>query len=266
MPLPAFTSTPGAAAAPAATAAADAEGGLPWAWIGAVAALLALAGFGLWLRRRSAGPRATVLIVPEIERPRVPDKPAAPEGGGTAAVPPAPTFVTTRAAAPVPPEAAAAAHAEHPLHIRIEPLKLTQTMMNMTLGYRLELTNRGSAALSNLAVAADLVGAHASLPREAQLAAPDSALAEKHRVASLPPGETVALKGELRLPLANVVPIRQGSAVVLVPLARFRTSSDGEAPRCFTVVVGQPGANGAIQPYRLDIGLRSVEGLTGRAF
>jgi hypothetical protein len=138
--------------------------------------------------------------------------------------------------------------------------------MNATLAYQLTLSNKGEAPLEALSVAADLVAAHVSLPREALMAAPDTELPERHAVPSLAPGETVELKGELRLPLAQAMPIRQGQAVVFVPLARFRAAAEGGEPRCFTVVVGQPSPRGAIQPIRLDLGPRSTDGLTGHAF
>ena len=98
------------------------------------------------------------------------------------------------------------------------------------------------------------------------MAAPETELPLLHEVPSLAPGETVELKGELRLPLARGMPIRQGAAVVFVPLARFRAGAAGGEPRCFTVVVGQPSPRGALQPHRLDLGPRSAEGLTGHAF
>ncbi|MXO58001.1 hypothetical protein GRI89_00380 [Altererythrobacter salegens] len=261
-PVPAFTPTTSATPAPAPVEADETGDGLPWGWIGALAALLVLGGgIALWLRR-PRGPRGTVLIVPEIEKPRVPAKPAEPATGDL----PEPTFAAPVQPQPIAEPEPAGNAAEHPLHILIQPVKLTQTVMNMTLAYRLELTNRGTAPFTNLAVSGDLVGAHASLPREELLAGPDTVLPEKHRVAALAPGETIELKGDLRVALASVVPIRQGAAVIFVPLARFRASSDGEAPRCFTVAVGEPAASGAIQPFRLDLGLRSVEGLGGRAF
>ena len=258
-PFAAPTFAPPSAGAPAVEAAeeASAEGdGLPWPWIAGFGLLVALlAGGWLWLRKRMA-PGGMVLIVPEIEKPRVPAQPPVPEPEA----PPAPV------AEPLPEPAFAAPRLAHPLQITIEPLKLTQTVMNASLSYKLSLTNQGEAPLEGLAVAADLVAAHASLPREALMAAPDTELPLLHEVPVLSPGETVELKGELRLPLARAMPIRQGQAVVFVPLARFRASAAGADPRCFTVVVGQPSPRGALQPVRLDLGPRSTEGLTGHAF
>ncbi len=214
------------------------------------------AGFGAawWLRGR-IGPLGPV-VVPEIERPRVPPRPdLAPE-------PPPPP--------PPPPVAAepATAAPEHPLHIGIELRKLTLTMLNATLGYRLTLTNGGNEPLKDIAVAADLVGAHSSLPRELQLAGPETELPVCHRLAGLAPGESGDVTGELRIPLNQVRPIAQGRAQLFVPLARFRIGAEREEPRCFTLVAGQPSpsGNGAIQPVRLDLGPRIYDGLAGRAF
>ena len=59
------------------------------------------------------------------------------------------------------------------------------------------------------------------------------------------------------MPFAQIVPIRQGNAALLLPLARFRLEADGAAPVVRTFVVGQPsGANAALQPFRLDLGPR----------
>jgi hypothetical protein len=255
-PFAAPTFAPAPSAAVPAVEAPEDEGGLPWPWIAGFALLAALlAGGWWWLRRRM--PDGSPIVVPDIERPRVaapkPDREPAPESASEPEV----------ALAETPP---AAALPTHPLHITIQPLKLTQTVMNATLTYKLALTNAGEAPLDGVTVAADLVAAHASLPREALMASPETELPLLHEVPALAPGETVELKGELRLPLSRAMPIRQGAALVFVPLARFRAGAAGGEPRCFTVVVGQPSPRGALQPHRLDLGPRSAEGLTGHAF
>ena len=241
---------------PPATAAAvtPQEPAAPWwPWIVAAFFLGGATFAGLWWLRRRIGP-VGALVVPEIERPRVPPEPE-PQ--------PAPEPV---AAAPVP-QAAPSAE-PHPLHIAIELRKLTLTLMNAALGYRLTLTNAGSEPLADIAVAADLIGAHGSLPRELLLAGPATELPASHVLAGLAPGESADVNGEVRVPLAQLRPIIQGRAQLFVPLARFRIGADGQEPRCFTLVAGQPSpsGNGSIQPVRLDHGPRVYEGLAGRAF
>ena len=262
-PLP--QTFPGAAApsTPLAMEEDDADSA-SWPWL---VGLFLLVGAGLaaflWVRRR-IGPIGPV-VVAEIERPRVPPAPqpkAEPEPNMVA--PESVAAVPT----PEPTDTAVAAAAPPPLHIAIEPSKLALTLMNATLSYRLTLTNRGAEPLADIAVAADLIGAHAALPREEQLAGPLTELAERHRLAGLAPGESGEVSGELRLPLAMIRPIIKGEAVLLVPLARFRVSPREGEPRCFTVVVGQPSPReaAAIQPIRLDLGPRIYDGLAGRAF
>lgn len=204
----------------------------------------------LWFRRR-IGPIGPV-VVAEIERPRVPPTPDN-----------LPAQEPEASAVP-----AALANEANPLHIALELRKLTLTLMNATLGYRLTLTNSGAEALNDIVVAADLVGAHGSLPREAQLAGPDTELPSLHALAGLAPGDSAEVTGELRVPLNQVLPIAQGRAQLFVPLARFRIGATGQQQRCFTLVAGQPSpsGNGAIQPVRLDLGPRSYDGLAGRAF
>jgi hypothetical protein len=137
--------------------------------------------------------------------------------------------------------------------------------MNATLSYRLEVGNRGTAPLSDLLIEADMISAHASLPREQQLAGPGQGTASQHRLGRLEPGETRIVQGEFRLPFGQIVPIRQGSASLLLPLARFRAVAEGAQPVVRTFAVGQPGSSG-LQPFRLDQGPRIYPKLAQRAF
>jgi len=271
-PIPAATASGTAAAPPpaqpfpvatsvAATTLAEDEGGASWPWLAAILLSFgAVLGLFLWIRRR-VGPLGPV-IVPEIERPRVPP---APEPLPEPVFDPQPV-VPPPGAVPAPTQDGAP-QGPLPLHISIEPRKLSLTLMNATLAYRLALNNRDEAPLEDIAVNADLIGAHATLSREDQLAGPATELAERHRLAAIAPGETSEVAGELRLPLNMVRPIAQGDAVLFVPLARFRITGRGMEPRCFTLVVGQPSPRGGgIQPIRLDLGPRIYDGLAGRAF
>ena len=246
-PASATQATP-AAVAPA-TRPAESTGSI-WPWLAAGMALLAsfaLAGW-VWLRRRQGfGPVA----VPEIERPRVASEPASP--------PLAP-------AGPAPAPAPAAVLSGEPLQVSLEPLRLSLTLMNATLAYRLEIVNRGLHPLTALAIGADMISAHASMTPEEQLSGPGNAAGALQRIERLEPGESRVVEGEFRLPFGQIVPIRQGNAALLLPLARFRVEAEGARPVVRTFAVGQPGVGSALQPFRLDQGPRVYPRLTHHAF
>jgi hypothetical protein len=194
------------------------------------------------LRRRQQAQPVPIVVTPRVEKPR-----------------PAPP-----AASPVAPPALPLAAVE-PLQLALEPLKVSLTLLNATLSYRLEIANRGTQPVTNLQIEADMISAHASLSREEQLAGPGAGAATVHRIARLEPGEKQVVQGEFRLPFPQIVPIRQGSAALLMPLARFRARGDGAAPVLRTFVVGQPGSSG-LQPFRLDQGPRVYPTVSQRAF
>jgi hypothetical protein len=217
-----------------------AESGWSWLWLLALPIVLGPLGFVLWAgRNRTRRPAATV-AVPPIERPRVVPAPALPS---------------------VPTE---------PLQLSLEPLRLALTLMNATLAYRLELTNRGPAAVTGLTIGADMISAHASMTREEQLSGPQAGTggngAPLQRIERLAPGESRVIAGEFRLPFPQIVPIRQGNAALLLPLARFRVEADACGPLVRTFAIGQPGEGNALQPFRLDQGPRIYPRLTQHAF
>jgi hypothetical protein len=246
LPEPVPAATPSAVAAGpapiarASTAPAAAQGaGWSWLWwlvaIPLVLAALVLAG---WVVRRRVGRPLGPVAAPRIERPRVGPAPDEPR--------------------PAPAE---------PLQVSLEPLRLSLTLMNATLAYRLELTNRGAAPLTGLAIGADMIAAHASMSREEQLAGPQAGSgAPLQRIERLEPGETRVVEGEFRLPFPQIVPIRLGNAALLLPLARFRVEAEGAQPLVRTFVVGQPGQGSSLQPFRLDQGPRVYPRLAQHAF
>ena len=245
---PAFSTAPASALSPAgpAPSAGEDEGGLWWLWalLGlAAVGVLAFAGWS-WRQRQRLG---IPLGVTEIERPRL-----------------------TPAASPTPPGGepapALAAEAAEPLQVTLEPLRLSLTLMNATLAYRLEVANRGDAPVEALHIGADMIAAHASMTREEQLSGPARAAAMVQRIERLEPGESCIVEGEFRLPFPQIVPIRQGKAALLLPLARFRLEAKGAAPVVRTFVVGQPGTAAGLQPFRLDLGPRVYPKLAQRAF
>jgi hypothetical protein len=141
--------------------------------------------------------------------------------------------------------------------------------MNTALTYELTITNTGTDPIGPIAVSGDMIGAHASIPPKVLLeTAADGEPA--HRIPSLQPGESAAVSGELRLPLAAITPIRHGAATLFVPLARFRVLvfRDGRPPVSanHAFVIGEePVTEGAaLKPFRLDLGPRLYSGITQR--
>jgi hypothetical protein len=234
------TASPATASAPVATVSED-ESGLPWAaLLGGGALLLVGAGVGGWvMRRRPSRPLRS--SAPALEKPRI--------------VP----------SAPPPSAPPATAAPREPLQVALEPLRLSLTLMNAALAYRLELTNNGASTLQGLHIEADMISAHASMSREQQLAGPGEGAPTVHMIEGLEPGESRIVEGEFRLPFPQIVPIRQGNAALLLPLARFRAQAQATQPVVRTFAVGQRGATG-LQPFRLDQGPRVYPQLMQRAF
>ena len=142
---------------------------------------------------------------------------------------------------------------------------MSASLINTTLSYRLAVSNHGAEPLSEVTVAGDMIAAHASRGSAELLAA--SGLPELHRIATLAPGESVTLGGDIRLPLVSITPIRRGNAAFFVPLARLRArgrSPDGRIVEGGgTFLVGQePGASKRLQPFRLDLGPRNYSRLS----
>lgn len=252
-------------AAPAATdtPARDAPGSSDWAafatgaLVGALA-LLALVGGLIWRRRQ---PGAAPV---DFEPPVVPA--AAPKAK------PDPSPEPTVAPAEPDPVPAPAPEAQpEGLQIALEARRIDASLMATTLVYAVRLTNHGQAPLGALAVGLDMVAAHSSLPVEQQIANPADRLELRHQLAGLAPGESAELKGEVRLPLAAITPIRAGNAAYFVPLARLRVEAAqaGNEPlvvaRTFVVGEQPEQAGAALRPLRLDLGPRTFGKLGQRA-
>ncbi|MFA6219389.1 MAG: hypothetical protein WC692_06385 [Erythrobacter sp.] len=219
------------AAAPIRPRVADESGpALPfdWRWLAGIggALVVAIGGLLYWRRRRASAPP------PAIERPVV----------GSAQVP-----------------------AAEALTIRCEVEKLTRSAVFATLKYRFTLINRTDAPLGDVAIGLDLVSAHAGAPMEEQVATPGTPLDTRHRLARIAPHQTVAVEGQVQLPLAGAQVILQGRHPLLVPLLRLRVDGAGEGALVKTFVVGQglPGG-GRVQPFRLDEAPRSYASLAHR--
>lgn len=231
-------------AVPPPTKATNAAGSRGWLLPIALAALiLALAGAGLlWARRQRN--RGHTLSAPDFVRPTVPE--TTPEAAQE-----------TPAVSIVPPVAAPA----QILALALDTTRMSATLVNATLAYRLSVTNTGSAAIEDVTIGGDMISAHASLPVEQQLGLSGEVLPVLHRVARIEPGQSIALGGDIRLPLTAILPIRSGNAALFVPLARIevRGQCDGQTVETRTAyLVGQQPDTPStrLQPFRLDLGPR----------
>lgn len=148
---------------------------------------------------------------------------------------------------------------------------MSATLVNATLAYRLAVTNSGDVTLTNVDVGGDMISAHASRPVEEQLGQDGAPLASLHAISGLAPGESITIAGELRLPLAAILPIRRGDAALFVPLARFAimaTDPEGRVVgmrRAFLVGQSRSATADKLQPFRLDLGPRLYSELGQRA-
>ncbi|PLK26371.1 hypothetical protein [Novosphingobium sp. TH158] len=231
-----------------------------WWWLAAPAALLVLlAG---WLISRRRKPADEEQEQPEDEAQAPPALVATPPlSRQPAAVAPKPA-PSSPAPAPAPspavPVAAPVAKASGgSLFIDIDVGRMSATLINATLTWQLTVENHGTETLGPVMVAGDMIAAHASLPVEQQLATDGQPLELLGEINLIEPGDQVTLKGEFRVPLAAINPIRAGSALLFIPLIRFRVEAAGSS-RLATFVVGEtpPVAAAALLPFRLDLGPR----------
>ena len=271
LPQPSLAEAPQADGPDIAADAGRTPNWLSWAGV-ALLALLAATGLVLLLRHGRRERRAAVTVLPEFRRPEPRPAtgaapPAPPEGAA-----PTPAAVPARRE-PIPVPAFAGDEPEEraqPLQFALEARKLSLSLVNATLTYRMTLTNSGEDDLTDLVVRGDMISAHASLPVDQQKAGAGSVLAERHRVARLRSGASAVFTGEFHLPLNAIRPIRQGDAAFFVPLARWKVTADRPDGTALiqTSVVGQrsPRPGAGLQPFRLDLGPRVYSDVAQRSF
>ena len=263
LPLPSATPE---ATSPAAETGLPPSGdtGTSWTWIAALAALL-LAGLGViaWKRRGTATDEVQDFAeiagdeappFPEPALSKIPPAPAEPL--------PMPSPVT------LPPVALTADTEQSSLEAHFAAQSLTCSLVFASLAYRLELTNRGDTPKGPFRIAGDITSAHASLSTGDQLSPDGAAMPAIHRVEPLAPGESATVTGQLRMAMADIVPVRQGQTALFVPLARFHIADEGEGGVSTTrvFVVGEAGEapDGGLRPFRLDRMPGVVRGLDQR--
>lgn len=228
----------------------------------------ALLGLGAFLFQRRRRPSAQMAAEPEVPSPPAPP-PSAPHPPVTLrpVPPPQPDATPDPIATPEPvPLASTFSTADAlPLTTALTVKALRLSLVYATLQYELDVTNAGTQDLPALQVHGDLASAHASVPVREQLAPPPAAMEAKHAIEPLRPGDTVTLKGELRLPLQQIRPVTKGNAHFLVPLARFCIlAPDGAAVRRVFSAGPQEQGSETIASIRLDAGPRNLRELATR--
>lgn len=142
---------------------------------------------------------------------------------------------------------------------------MSASLINATLAYTLLVDARD--AIDDLIVRGDMTSAHASRPDQEHFALEGAPIL--HRLARIEAGGRTELRGEIRLPLAAITPIRHGTAAMFVPLVRleFTGLANGNPLRLRTAfVVGLDEQGGErLQPFRLDLGPRIYQQIGRRA-
>lgn len=152
------------------------------------------------------------------------------------------------------------------IELELNPLRLSFSLMRATLSYRLTLRNIGKMPVVSLRVHSDLISAHASRPEDEQLLGPDMGQAHTQKIAQLGPEQSIELKGDRSLLLAEVEVIHHGSKKMILPLIRFRLIGAGTPPLIRAFVVGQPAPDGGkLRPFRLDSGTAQRDEIAAHA-
>ena len=153
-----------------------------------------------------------------------------------------------------------------PLVLDLVAVRMTVSLVNATLSYRLILFAKDN--LDSVIVRGDMTSAHASRPSEEQLGLVDAPIL--HRIGQIGAGDEVEMKGDIRLPLTAITPIRHGNAVQFVPLVRIAVDAiaAGEPLRiraAFVTGLNDPESGERLRPIRLDHGPRLYSDVGQRA-
>lgn len=153
-----------------------------------------------------------------------------------------------------------------PIALDLVAVRMSASLVNATLAYRVTVT--AGEDIAALVLRGDMTSAHASRPAEEQLGTNDAPVL--HRPENLAMGEAHELKGEIRLPLAAITPIRHGSAVFFVPLVRIEVEGSVagrpvKVRAAFVIGLEDLVAGPRLQPFRLDLGPRVYSDIGQRA-
>lgn len=214
----------------------------PVVWLALALALLTALVAALVLHRRRSEAAEPVFEPPVIVPPPQQDPVRPP-----LAPPPRP-----RAAAPA-------------LALDLDAARMSASLVNATLAYTITLAAKD--AIEDVLLRGDMTSAHASRPDADHFTLEDAPVL--HHVARIETGERIELRGEIRLPLAAITPIRHGTAAMFVPLVRIEATgmANGTPVRlrvAFVVGLDEQGSE-RLQPFRLDLGPRVYQKIGQRA-
>ncbi len=149
----------------------------------------------------------------------------------------------------------------------MEAIKLSRSMMNASLSYRVTVRNGMAQTATAVSLSAELVSARQGEAVTTQLANAATPMKARHDAAQLGPGTAETFTGSLQLPVRDIARIAQGNGAIYVPLMQWRVTANGIDPQTRTYVVGRKaqGDAGKLQPFPLDGQLRSFDDVSQRA-
>ena len=159
---------------------------------------------------------------------------------------------------PVLPTAPPAAAPPPHLALTLMPLRFSVTLTTTALRYRLIIANHTGESLGPLAVTGVMMPASADDAASRNRAIARAPLGHLHTIASLPPGDTAELTGELKLPLSAASAIALGAARLMVPLVRLRIAhADNTLAEGLFIIGERRAGQSALTPFRLDLAPRA---------
>jgi hypothetical protein len=169
-----------------------------------------------------------------------------------------------------PPAPAKPVRARAGLSLAFHPVSARNTLVAVTIGYRLVLHNDGETAVEDISVAAIIANAQSG--QEQALAAFFAAAPEAplHRIDRIEAGADRVLTGELRLDHEAIAPIQIDERSLLIPVIAFSAhygwAQDGRGYSGAAFILGQESdpPRERMAPFRLDQGPRLYRSVGSR--
>jgi hypothetical protein len=145
------------------------------------------------------------------------------------------------------------------IDLQLDIINATRSVMMFTFEYRLELANRADKAVRDVRLTTR-IGYPGKNPANVRLA---ETAEDIQTIARVGPHQSRSITGTLRLPLAEIVPMRQGHAPLLIPLMHIMIEAAGRALETYTFVIGTPSnaSVGRLHPILLDTPPGSIASL-----